>query len=554
MKKSIVLFGIFTIILSSFVFSQSIAYLSSKEGNIYESYFLEYNELMGEYYNAILTISLQNQTYDTYFNKPADLLLITDVLMEYKAMEKFLNDNSITLDATGMNQRTQEIFDSYMGNETTKQMFLQFFESEDIFKGFVKSLVYRDEIYNKIIQYFSDFSNEDLSNFVSENFDALKSQFESVKINIIVLNDESNAKILKEQLINNEISFTDAVSKNSIDGGSLGWVKRGDVSNEVFEASISANIGDIIGPIRTFSNYQIVEVEEKKVYQTVEELLSEPEINSQIKNIYLDYLLTNWYNEYLLNFDFVVSYKPLMFEYEVYKARSIEDLLEIEKNYRPIILSENTETIPEEWYISYIYLAENLYYVKDNERFDLENYLNIVDNYPELIEYNEDELQTELEYYLQIKYSAESTDLRNQAAEKQYAIQEFIQIQYKYGRMTISEATSKYEELNKDIENMNLALEKALKDLIDLNPNSINIIGKLYQLKPNDPNIAFDYYKTLYSSYIDYYNATGDLKSIKDGLNTLRSIMNSLPDQELESNRATKKYEIINQIDELIKM
>ena len=519
MKKNLVLLTVLTFTLAVLTFPQTVAYLSSKDGEIFESYFLEYNELMGEYYNAILNISLQNQEYDAYFNKPADLLMITDALMEYKAMEKFLNDNSITLDATEMNQKTQEIFDSYMGNETTKQMFLQFFESEDIFKGFVKSLVYRDEIYNKIIQYFSDFSNEDLLNFVSENFDALKSQFESVKINTIVLNDESNAQILKKQLINDEISFTDAASKNSIDiqsasnGGSLGWVKRGDVSNEVFEASISANTGDIIGPIRTSSNYQIVEVEEKKIYQTVEELLSETETNSQIKNIYLDYLLTNWYNEYLLNFDFVVSYKPLMFEYEVYKAQSIEDLLEIEKNYRPIILSENIENIPEEWYISYIYLAENLYYVKDNERFDLENYLNIVDNYPE-----------------------------------------FIQIQDSYGRMTLSEATSKYEELNKDIENMNLALEKALQDLIDLNPNSINIIGKLYQLKPSDSNIAFDYYETLYSSYIDYYNATGDLESIKDGLNTLRNIMNSIPDQELESNRTTKKYEIINQIDELIKM
>ncbi len=69
-------------------FSESVAYLSSNEHEIYESYFLEYNEVMGEYYNVLLEIIQTNPQYESYFYKPLDIITVASALMNYKALEK----------------------------------------------------------------------------------------------------------------------------------------------------------------------------------------------------------------------------------------------------------------------------------------------------------------------------------------------------------------------------------------------------------------------------------------------------------------------------------
>ncbi|PNS00246.1 hypothetical protein X927_03825 [Petrotoga mexicana DSM 14811] len=556
MKKLLVVLGIL-VVLSVSIFSESVAYLTSQDGQqVYESYFLELDQLMGEYHNTLLNMLSQNPQYDQYFNKPIDLISITDVLMEYKAMEKFLNDNGITLDATKISQETDQMYNQYMGSESTKQIFLQFFEKEEYFRGFVSSLVYRNEVINELRNYFSNFSEEELSTYVSDNFENLKSQYDTVKISRIVTTDEGTANNIKSEILQNKISFSQAASENSVDtqtasvGGLVGWVKRGDISENIFEASLSSTPGEIIGPLSSPLGYQIVRVEGKKIYETPDELLVDEDIKNQLTTSFVDYQITNWYDSYMSNYDFVISYEPLAIAYDIYKAQSFDDLANVEKKYRDDILSGNG--LPEEWYVSYIFIVENLLPMKISQKNDLESYLNIAQSYPEFLEYSNDEINSQIEHYTQLMDTAESTDLRNEASQKESALRELQYLQGAYEVFTQPEIQNKYDELTNDIEQMNEALENSLVTLREMNPDAIEVIGKLYQTKPDDPNVAFDYYATVYSYILDYYNSTGDIESVRQDLETIKSTLKSLNTEDLDEERANQRQQILENIDQLL--
>ncbi len=556
MKKLLVVLGVL-MVLSVSIFSETVAYLTSQDGQqIYESYFLELDQLMGEYHNTVLNMLSQNPQYDQYFNKPIDLISITDVLMEYKAMEKFLNDNGITLDATKITQETDQMYNQYLGSESTKQIFLMFFEKEEYIRGFVNSLVYGNEVISELRKYFSNFSEEELSTYVSNNFEDLKDQYDTIKISRVVTSDEITANNIKSEILQNNISFTEAASENSVDtetasvGGLVGWVKRGDISKNIFEASLSSTPGEIIGPISSPLGYQIVRVEDKKIYETPDELLLDNDIRNQLTTSFVDYQITNWYDPYMSNYDFVISYEPLAIAYDIYKAQSFDDLANVEKKYRDDILSGNG--LPEEWYVSYIFIVENLLPMKISQKNDLESYLNIAQSYPEFLEYSNDEINSQIEHYTQFMDTAESTDLRNEASQKESALRELAYLQGTYGLFTGPEIQNKYDELTNDIEQMNEALENSLVTLREMNPDAIEVIGKLYQTKPDDPNVAFDYYATLYSYILDYYNSTGDIESVRQDLETIKGILNSLNTESLDEESVNQRQQILENIDQLL--
>lgn len=426
MKKS----GIFLVLCmlcASIFFSESVAYLSTAEHKIYESYFLEYNEVMGEYYNALLSVIQVNPQYESYFYKPLDIITITSALMDYKALEKYLNDNGVLLDYERIVKDTEDLFNQYMSDESTKQAFLKFFKNESFFKGFISSIVYRDEVVESINSYFTNVYGENMSEIFSE-----------------------------------------------------------------------------------------------------------------------------WYVEYISNYDFVVSYEPLIPAYDIFKAQSLEELEKIEEKYRNEIIQG--EDIPEEWYISYVYLVENILPVQYSKLEELQNYLQLVSNYPQLLEYSENELSNQLSYYIQISETEEATDLRAEATQKVNLLNKYMQLSKTYGSYNEEKIKNEYQQINIQIEEMYFAYEISLVNLKTKNPESIEISSKLYEVKPQDPNVSYDYFELLYLSIIDYYKNTGDLSSIKEDLNVLQTIFSNLVENEnLEKEKLEGSLKIINEINNLLK-
>jgi len=87
-----------------------------------------------------------------------------------------------------------------------------------------------------------------------------------------------------------------------------------------------------------------------------------------------------------------------------------------------------------------------------------------------------------------------------------------------------------------------------------MNPESIEISSKLYQINPQDPNISYDYFALVYSLILDYYKNTGDLENIKANLNVLKSIFTELTENEnLEKDKLEGSNKIIVEINTLLK-
>jgi len=101
---------------------------------------------------------------------------------------------------------------------------------------------------------------------------------------------------------------------------------------------------------------------------------------------------------------------------------------------------------------------------------------------------------------------------------------------------------------------MYLAYENSLVNLKKINPESIEINYKLYEIKPQDPNVSYDYFELLYLSLIEYYKNSGDLDSIKENLNVLKGIFSNLIENEnLEKEKSDGSLKIINEINNLLK-
>ncbi|HOP33882.1 MAG TPA: hypothetical protein PKY75_01920, partial [Defluviitoga tunisiensis] len=76
----------------------------------------------------------------------------------------------------------------------------------------------------------------------------------------------------------------------------------------------------------------------------------------------------------------------------------------------------------------------------------------------------------------------------------------------------------------------------------------------LYEIKPQDPNVSYDYFELLYLSLIEYYKNSGDLDSIKENLNVLKGIFSNLIENEnLEKEKSDGSLKIINEINNLLK-
>ena len=263
-------------------------------------------------------------------------------------------------------------------------------------------------------------------------------------------------------------------------------------------------------------------------------------------------VFSDWYVEYISNYDFVVSYEPLIPAYEIFKAQTLEELEKIEEKYRNVIIQD--QDIPEEWYISYVYLVENILPLKEAEMEDLRDYIQMVTDYPQLLQYSRKELDSQLAYYTQISETEESDDLRFEATQKVNLLQSYMYLLEKCGDYDENTIGSKFSEIESEINEMYIAYEKTLMDLKEMKPESLEISSKLYQINPQDPNISYDYLALVYSLILDYYKNTGDLENIKANLNVLKSIFTELTENEnLEKDKLEGSNKIIAEINTLLK-
>lgn len=106
---------------------------------------------------------------------------------------------------------------------------------------------------------------------VKKYYEDNKAQFkkpETASAKHILMDSEDEINNVKNDIENGNISFEDAAKKHSTcpsgqEGGDLGEFGRGQMVKEFEDATFSAEIGKIVGPVKTQFGYHLIKVEKR---------------------------------------------------------------------------------------------------------------------------------------------------------------------------------------------------------------------------------------------------------------------------------------------------
>lgn len=105
-----------------------------------------------------------------------------------------------------------------------------------------------------------------------EYYKANENQFmagETVHAKHILVDDEDKCQEILEKIIGEETTFEDAAKEFSTcpskeKGGDLGAFGRGQMVKEFEDAAFAAEVGHVVGPVKTQFGYHLIKVEDKK--------------------------------------------------------------------------------------------------------------------------------------------------------------------------------------------------------------------------------------------------------------------------------------------------
>lgn len=112
--------------------------------------------------------------------------------------------------------------------------------------------------------------NEDEMKAYYETNKAQYQRGETVRARHILVDEEDKCKEIMEQIENGAIAFETAAQEHSncpsgSKGGDLGTFGKGQMVKEFEEAAFTAEIGKVVGPVKTQFGYHLIKVEEKNM-------------------------------------------------------------------------------------------------------------------------------------------------------------------------------------------------------------------------------------------------------------------------------------------------
>ncbi|WP_190615375.1 peptidylprolyl isomerase [Tepiditoga spiralis] len=529
-----VLLGFYILIFVAIGFSEPVSYLTSKDGKIYEKYFIDFETLKSEY------LSSSNKEF---FEKANTEYSIIKGLIDFLVIDKYLNDKNITIDSTSIKNNAQEMFNKYKNNENV----LKIYGTLDDFYNYLKVQMWKNEIITKVKKvFFDEIKNEELDKYIKDNFYDIKNGYDRIKLKLITISNEASILSIKKEILDKKITFEDAAKKYSEDelsknGGEIGWIDRNTKKYQpLFSLTINSTPNEVLGPIKIEDKYGLLLLEDKILMQTKEDILKDQYAVNKIKEIITQDKVSNWFKKYRDNYDFTVYYKPLIIEYRVDKAKDFKEKNALETLYREKLKTE--KDIPDEWYLSYDKLSE--YILKDRLSYkqDLTVYYNEIKKYPEYFGKNKEEIDKEIEKLKKIESTDDSTINVQKAVEKEDILNDLLYYSEFYTFKTIEEIKTEMKKIDEYISE----LEKIKRDfLIKLykknedTENSAEIISTIFKKYPKDPYIKFEYTKLIYSKIKDLKSK--DIEKLKQ----IKTIFESLLNEDSLSSKVKdeiKKY------------
>ena len=536
-------------VFSVLAFSEIIGYLT-KDGKVLENYYLEDKRFEIEYMNRMNSLQQSGQQYDK-MKEPYYMLSTIKDILNYKIFEYYAKENGYTIDMEKINQQVDDLTAQYLSNPQTKEQIIEYFGSEEKLKDYLREAISTGEYYKYIDSIIGNVSEKEVDDYIKNNFEDIKLRNEKVLTKHILVTDEATANKILNEIKNGQISFEDAAKKYSIDtqsakdGGKIDWVAKNQVVPEYFDAAFEANVGEIVGPVKSDYGYHIIKVEGKKVYNSINDVENDLELMDSLKNEIKNDKLYNWYMDYSKDFNYAIKYEPLIYEDKIEKAKTVEEKMDIERKLYDAIKSN--DDAPELWKISYLGLVQDLNNTLP-EMIELENiiskyrnseYINMTD---EEIGQKIDELDLELKNMTDEKAKEEKTTLKQDLEGLYYA-------KIMYPELLDKNVNTK--ELQTYVEGLKVKEFNILKGFY-MQAKDMDTLIRLYQLNPEDPQISFEYNYTYYQ-YIKQYITSQPKDVIQPELEKILQAFEKVIDNTDNDEIKTEAQKVIDEIKTTLK-
>jgi parvulin-like peptidyl-prolyl isomerase len=470
------------------------------------------------------------QTLDPVFDELSLSYNSVNQLFDIKVIEYYADNNGLLPTDKEVDTEFNKFIDDQIANlkenEENWKKYLDYYQSEENLRNVIKSNyrnAYRTQlIIDRVKNSVSNISKEEGLKYLEENFEDLKTQYEEVKAQHILVSDEATANMIKEMIENKEITFEDAAAKyskdtsNATSGGELGWFKHNTMVKPFEDASFGATVGELVGPVETDYGYHLIRVQDKKVFDNPADIMDKfPEIYTEIENKLKDEKFVSWLKDYKENEKLGLNYLDENLAYynryvELQKSNDEEKIREFVKELENLVFDENDEiaieTSTDEMAV-YINTTNLLKSILEDRLDKFAKYLTLKDDVDEEIlnlgleKINEkyDEISNKMkdvegeEYTQLLKERFKYEDAKEFLTLKD-ELKEYTEVQIKNGKV----------ELENELENLKANRIKVLDELFVEYPSSSKTIELYYQEAPENPEVTLKYSQNKFNTYKQY--------------------------------------------------
>ncbi|HQQ56887.1 MAG TPA: peptidylprolyl isomerase, partial [Mesotoga sp.] len=319
MKKAILI--VFLAIFSITILAGGyVAQLTRAGVTLSEEFWISSEELQQALEATIANARSQGVELDPYFDNmylPSEIalkLMLVSYIVDEKVVDIYALENSLLPDESEVESETDAMLSQYASSPEMVAQIEAIYGSMDNFRKEIRNYIYQSLKAVVVQDNIAPLNEEALSTYFEQNKENLKNSYEYIRPRHILLSDEATATGLKNRINAGEITFAEAALQYSIDsgtaanGGQLGTIQRGQTVAEFEEAILTAPIGVLYGPVKSEFGYHLIIVEERKSIESLNDIVSDPQIYNDFVSAYQNDTYYAWIEKYIADnaFDYEI--------------------------------------------------------------------------------------------------------------------------------------------------------------------------------------------------------------------------------------------------------
>ncbi|MFW6111561.1 MAG: tetratricopeptide repeat protein [Candidatus Bipolaricaulota bacterium] len=276
--------------ISGTEFNNSYENLVERQKSLYSQFGQDFSRLMEGARGKLYELRLKSQTVDS---------LIEQILAREEAEKQGIKPGSGEV-AQKYEEQLNSILEQQDWNLDQLKAALEsqgrtYKEFEENMKEEVRTQLQREQLRNEVVGSI-DPSEKELKTYYQDNIESYVQSPSKVKASHIVFDTQTKAQTIRDKVKTDPSYFDEYVKNNEVDS-EVGWFKKGEKEKELEDLAFSLGVGEVGGPVKTSSGWEVLRIEDKQE-RVVPEL---EEIRDKVKEDYVSQeeqtRYDNWYKE-----------------------------------------------------------------------------------------------------------------------------------------------------------------------------------------------------------------------------------------------------------------